>query len=653
MRLDGEMAPAHHLRVGPRRALLLPALLGLQALLVASPLATLDSLLTSPRAVGAQARRADLAATIASGLPFVVAMLPVVAITVAVAVRRRTPGAFVGATAVSLVALAVVLLPEQRGMTTAGTVLHGAPLAVAAVLTLVVIARTRSTRTHALGRSPVAHVAAGLAVAWFVCLAVVGATSSTIPTSPVANALSPELEFRAATASQRIPTEPSAQHPRLAPNPDSNIHGDAAMTDAYTDRDVLDPREAEVVSRHLGGVCASMLFDARGRIIAACVNATRVTLNVLDPDTLEILDREHVADRPFRIDFATNFAGGGYAVLDDRERVILPTSDGRITRWSVADGSGEAQIDQIDEMDVGDELAGGEAITSTVPAADGSLWIVGNLGTVALLDPESGDVGSTRFDGDIENSFAVGDDGRAWVVTSQELVALEARKGRPVVTWREPYDTGSRRKPGQTSRASGTTPTLMADERHIAITDNADPRMHVVVYDTDPRTPEGEREVCRVPVFAEGRSATDNSLVAVGDSLFVENNFGYDLFTATFGRSVEPGMTRIDVTDSGCETEWTNDEVRVPSVVSKGTADGVVVSYTKGESLAGLDAWYFTAIDGTTGEVMWRRRAGTGPMANNHYAAIYVGKDGSLYVGATGGVIALVPEGGEGGEVSR
>lgn len=639
MRLDGAMPP------DPQPARLLPALLALQALLVASPLTTVDSLLTSPRAVGAQARRADLAATIASGLPFVVAMLPIAMIAVAIAARRRTPGSFVGATIVSVLAVATAVLPDQRSMTTAGILLHGVPLALVGVAALVVVVRTRPGRTRDLGRSRVGRFTAGLLVGGFVGMAVLGAASSTIPTSPVARALSPDLDFTRATPTGEIAAEPAAEHPGLAPNPGSNIHSDAAMTDAYTDRSVLDPREAEVLSRHLGGVCASMLFDSRGRIIAACVSATRVTLNVLDPDTLEVLDRRHVADRPFRIDFATNFTGGGYAVLDEQERVVLPTADGRITRWSVSDESGAADIEPVDEVDVSDELADGEAINSAVPATDSAMWIVGNLGTVALLDREEDSVSSTRFEGaDIENSFAVDEDGRAWVVTSRELVALEDEDGVPTVTWRESYDTGSHRKPGQTSRASGTTPTLMSGGRYVAITDNADPRMHVLVHDTDPDVPEGEREVCRVPVFAEDRSATDNSLIAIGDSHFVENNFGYNLFTATFGRSVEPGMTRIDVTEDGCETAWANDEVRIPSVVSKGTADGVIASYTKGESVAGLDAWYFTAIDATTGEVMWRRLAGTGPMANNHYAAIYVGEDGSLYVGATGGLIALVPE---------
>ena len=89
---------------------------------------------------------------------------------------------------------------------------------------------------------------------------------------------------------------------------------------------------------------------------------------------------------------------------------------------------------------------------------------------------------------------------------------------------------------------------------------------------------------------------------------------------------------------------WANDEIRIPSTVSKGTSSGVIATYTKEESAAGIDAWYFTAVDATTGEIMWRRFAGTGSMVNNHYAATYVGPDGSMLVGVTGGLVALVPE---------
>jgi hypothetical protein len=33
--------------------------------------------------------------------------------------------------------------------------------------------------------------------------------------------------------------------------------------------------------------------------------------------------------------------------------------------------------------------------------------------------------------------------------------------------------------------------------------------------------------VCETPVFTAGASATENSLIAVNDSLIVENNYGY------------------------------------------------------------------------------------------------------------------------------
>lgn len=625
------------------RTRLLQALIGLQALLVASPIATIDNLLTSPRAVGAQGRRADLPATIASGLPFVVALLPVTMVAVAVALHRRTPGSRRAAAVLSVVALVVALAPGQRGMTTAAPIVHGIPLAVVAAATLLVLWRSRAERTRELGRSRAGRVTVVLLTVWVLVLAALGASSRAIPVGPLSSALSTELDVDRVTPQGELAGEPAEQSPQLAPNPDSNIHGDAAMTDTYTDRDVLDPRQARVIRRHLGGVCASVLRDEHERLVAVCVNATRVTLNVLDPDTLDVLAREHVADRPFRADFATNFAGGGYAVLDADQRVVLPTSDGRITRWRVADDAGDPQIAPVDEFDISDGLADGEGINSAVPGTDGRIWVVGQLGSVGLLDPETGRAGWTRFEAaDIENSFAVGADGRAWVVTSRELVALSGESGTPRVVWEQTYDAGSRRKPGQTSRASGTTPTLMAGERHVAITDNADPRMHVVVYDTSAGA--GDKEVCRVPVFAPDRSAGDNSLIAIGRSLFVESNYGYNLFDATFGRSTQPGLTRIDVTDDGCEVVWANDEIRIPSTVSKGTSSGVIATYTKEESAAGIDAWYFTAVDATTGEIMWRRLAGTGSMVNNHYAATYVGPDGSMLVGVTGGLVALVPE---------
>jgi hypothetical protein len=75
-----------------------------------------------------------------------------------------------------------------------------------------------------------------------------------------------------------------------------------------------------------------------------------------------------------------------------------------------------------------------------------------------------------------------------------------------------------------------------------------------------------------VPVFQPGKSASFNSLIATDRSISIENNYGYlGLSTTTVGPATEPRSTRIDIDDdrNGCHTVWTNNEERVPNVVSQ------------------------------------------------------------------------------------
>ncbi len=95
----------------------------------------------------------------------------------------------------------------------------------------------------------------------------------------------------------------------------------------------------------------------------------------------------------------------------------------------------------------------------------------------------------------------------------------------PQVRWAAAYDRGTRQKPGQLSQGSGTTPTLIGKDL-VAITDNAEPRMNVLFYKRDGNA--RNRLLCKAPVFAAGASATENSLVAAGHSVIVENNYGYE-----------------------------------------------------------------------------------------------------------------------------
>jgi hypothetical protein len=208
--------------------------------------------------------------------------------------------------------------------------------------------------------------------------------------------------------------------------------------------------------------------------------------------------------------------------------------------------------------------------------------------------------------------------------------------GAPTVSWRAPYPNDGTSKPGQTEVGSGTTPTITGP--YVAITDNADP-IDIVVYRRDSGAP-----VCTQPVFSKGASDTDQSLVAAGNALVAENNYGYSSPLATEnGGSTAPGLERVDIAanGSGCRTVWHSNE-RAPSVVPKvSLGAGLVYTYTKEPRTDGKDAWYFTALDFRSGKTIYKRLAGEGLGFNNNYAPVTLGPDGTAYVGVLGGLVEL------------
>ena len=254
----------------------------------------------------------------------------------------------------------------------------------------------------------------------------------------------------------------------------------------------------------------------------------------------------------------------------------------------------------------------------------------------------SGAVRTLDLGEQITNSFAVDESGGVYIVSDAALYRFDATSaGAPAVTWREVYPNSGIHKPGQSGPGSGTTPDVMGSD-YVAIADNADP-MNVVVYKRAKQV-KGSRLVCAQPVFQPGAGATDNSLLTAGRSIVVENNYGYSGLTATTnGATSQPGMERVDIDSSGrgCHTVWRNDE-RAPSVVPKlSLATGLVYAYTKPPTDNGTDPWYFTAIDWRTGQVIYKRLAGTGLGFNNNWAPVTLGPDGTAYVGALGGLVLL------------
>lgn len=599
--------------------LLAAALLVLEALLVAHPVLVVSNLFVGAGVFGKSVAYVHILDVAAQGLAYLVTPTVVLLLLLAAwGVLHSTRG--IGALVLQPFVLASAVVPFLRPM----LLVPPAVLLLVVVTTVGLLLVVAGMDTRAAGRHRRwwAIAAYGLAL---VVLAGVNGGSRTFPLDPLARFATPGAG-RASTA-EDLPKVRPPQNPSLARNPFNSIHNDPWATDAYN---LPAPGPgADVQTLFTGGDCATITFDSLGRLVTLCSTLTRVVAYVVDPRTLQVVAHREVAVRTPDL---TDFSGGGYFVLDDQDRIVFPARGGLLRLLGTGPGLPDAG-----SIDVSATLRPDEQVTSVLPDWRGRYWYVGTRGTVGVV--RDGRAQALDLGGEaIENSFAVDRDG-VYVVTGAALYRLTAGpSGPPREVWRTEYDTGSARKPGQTSRASGTTPTLFADWG-VAITDNAEPRMNVLVADR--RT---GRVVCRVPVFGDGASATENSLIAVDDSLIVENNHGYEppVTSTMAGRTTSPGLASVSAVEGECAPRWSNDAIHIPSLVSKATTvGGQVLTYTKPADSRGLDAWYFTAVDTRTGDVLWTRLAGTGAPFNNHYAAAYLNRDGDLFVGTLNGIAVL------------
>jgi hypothetical protein len=478
-------------------------------------------------------------------------------------------------------------------------------------------------------------VLAGVFVA--LLLAAAGAASAAPITENPADKEGVQPFIGAPWSAKPVQAPAAPRHPFMAPNERSNIHNDAYQTDTNRLSGPLGVEPTSLSASYLG-VCGSVTFDSRARIVTVCVGAAGPRLLLLDPATLE---QKAMFMLPPRQTVPTNifqdFAGGGYFYLDNQDRAVIPTTTRHVY---VVREEGDAGFALERDYDVSGTLARDDKIISALPDWSGRIWFASVKGVMGVIEPKSGAVKTLDTKEEIQNSFAVDETGGVYLVTIKALYRMDASgDGTPTVTWREVYPNSGISKPGQVDAGSGTTPTIMGAD-YVSITDNADP-MDVVVYRRG-RAVTGGREICRVPVFGKGASATDNSLIGAGRAIVVENNYGYTGPTSTFqGARTAPGVERVDIDKDGrgCRKVWSSQEV-APSVVPKlSLANGLVYLYTK--EPGSNDPWYLTAVDFRTGKTAWKRNTGTGIGFNNNYAPVTIGPDGTAYVGVIGGIVAV------------
>ena len=279
-------------------------------------------------------------------------------------------------------------------------------------------------------------------------------------------------------------------------------------------------------------------------------------------------------------------SGGAYFYLDHLDRAVIGTADGAIEIVAIEETPQGPRLKLEERIELGNLTAGPMGSSTRLPPCcptiEGNYWFVARFGSVGIVNAKRAVHVNRLIGEEIENSFSIAPEG-AYVVSDHALYRFELTSpdAPPIQVWREAYDRGSRTKVGQINRGSGTTPTLLGDD-YVAIADNAEPRMNVLVYRRAAAVE--DRLVCKTPVFAPGQSATENTLIGHGRSLIVENNAGYDIFrTMRRGKTSAPGIARIDVRadESGCDVVWESHEISQTTVPKLSTANGLIYVYTK------------------------------------------------------------------------
>jgi len=488
--------------------------------------------------------------------------------------------------------------------------------------------------------------AAALAV---ISLAAIPATSSAAAT-PIQNdtplSSLPTFTGKAWTA-KKLTSGTIPQNPWMAANGKSNLHNDSWMSDSYEGSGPLGKNLVQT-SNSLGveipGLCASVTFDTQGRILTVCASVIgSPTLRMYNADSMDLMASYSLPAREGELasNVFNDFTGGSYFYLDNQNHPVVATNDRKLRVFAL-NTAGDS-FDVINTYDLTSVLNYGERLSSVLPDWNGNYWFVSKThGKVGWINRTTGDVHSITLNEEIENSFTIGQDG-VYIVTDKAQYKFDTAGGTVHQIWRTVYDNSGIVKPGQVDAGSGTTPTILQGNL-VAITDNADP-MNVVVFNstTGART-------CKVPVFSKGASATENSLIGWGtstkSSLIVENNYGYvNPYSIGGGGVTKPGITKVDVSNKGktCKAAWKNTTLTAPTVVPKlSLGNGLLYLYTKSKTTNKSDAWFWTAVDASTGKVAWSKFAGTGVLRfNNNYAAIHIGPNKSLYIGLIGGIAKL------------
>lgn len=448
-------------------------------------------------------------------------------------------------------------------------------------------------------------------------------------------------------------------NPFLGPLGTSTMHSDAGSSDA-TPLPGPGAGALAVDPLPLAAACPTLLEGSDGMVVALCTSmiGQLPTVHLIDTSALGS-GSPGSASGPLPLTSVAklelvkgSLLGGVYAYLDNKNRLVAVDGDRQLVRVQHERTSPGAWRLFVDEsVDLSNAIPDGDNVTGLAPDWHGNVWFATGAGLVGRVEGDLTRTLQLPAGEEVQNSISTSPTGTA-VATTHALYQLSgASDGVPKVDWRAPYDRGSARKPGQLSWGTGSTPTYFGPvgSDYLTIVDSADYQVNLLVY----RASTGEM-VCTQPVLADGGAGSENSLIGIGNSVFVASTYGYPYPTVPAGvgpavpaaAPFRGGMTRVDIEGAGCRTVWDND-ARSSAVPHLSTADGNLYTVVRqglplpADNTSPLDGFTFAVIDPETGVVRGTRELPGTILNDTLQMSALITSTGDYLQGTLSGVIRV------------
>ena len=442
------------------------------------------------------------------------------------------------------------------------------------------------------------------------------------------------------------------QNTFMGPPGTATMHANAASSDATTNPGPGTNPGSWSLNANFDAVFPTILMGSDGLIVSVATKWSDQTpyVYLLNPTTLESLAT------PMKLVKSTtsDLAGGIYSYLDNNNHLVLVNADGYLQRVSHTQGGGGSWTLNVESS----VQIGYPDVVGLVPDYQGRVWFATAQGTsagagavVGYYDPNttSTSVFTLPNGEQVANSISSSPAGVA-VASTAALYLFDAGTSAPEQLWRQAYDAGPARKPGQLSWGTGATPAFFGPDtgyEYLTITDNASPQENILVYETSSGNLTGS-----VPFLTAGvNSGNEDAAIAVGNSIYYPSTYGYEYPPSAESGPSDPasapfvgGMQRVDVLSNGSlVTMWANNTITSAAEPRLSLADNLIYTVTYDAS---TQLYSFVSIDPANGAVLSSTPYGSGVAANPLQMVSLISPDGVLYQGTERGSLRVqaVPE---------